>query len=114
MTDKNPLPWSVQPYQADQGESTTICDANAYVLCIIPSPAWDKKADLEYPEDRVNARLFAAAKDMLAALEAASALISNATDAGLLDLLAADMHPDEINAACDLVTAAIAKAKANP
>lgn len=50
------------------------------------------------------------ARDMLSALRMADALIANASDAGLLDLLARDMHPDEINAACDAIRAAIARA----
>ena len=61
-----------------------------------------------------DARLIAAAPDLLAALRKADALLKNASDTGLLDLLAGYMHPDEINGACDAVIAAIAKATGEP
>ena len=63
---------------------------------------------------QANARLIAAAPDLLAALRKADALLKNASDTGLLDLLAGYMHPDEINGACDAVIAAIAKATGEP
>jgi len=61
-----------------------------------------------------NARLIAAAPELLEALRKADALLKNASDTGLLDLLAGYMHPDEINGACDAVIAAIAKATGEP
>lgn len=69
MTDKNPQPWTIQPLQTAHGTHTAICDAKAHVLCVIPSAAWDEKAFIRFPEDRMNARLFACAKRMFEELK---------------------------------------------
>ena len=63
---------------------------------------------------QANARLIVSSPDLLEALRKADALLKNASDTGLLDLLAGYMHPDEINGACDAVIAAIAKATGEP
>lgn len=66
-----PGPWTIQADQSDRGRSTVICAAgdDDLVIARIPSRAWDTNAWLEYPQDRANAQLIAAAPDMLAALE---------------------------------------------
>ena len=59
------------------------------------------------PADR---QLMKAAPEMLEALRRVERLLQIMTDEGLLDALAIHVHPDEINAACDVVDTAIAKA----
>lgn len=68
-------PWTVQADQSDHGRSTAICGAGNDDLLIarIPSRAWNPLAPLEYPQDRANAHLVAAAPDLLEALRAVMA-----------------------------------------
>lgn len=63
------LPWSIMPRAANHGEHTVICNAQADILAIIPSAAWDEKAVIPFPEDRFNARLFRAAPELLTELK---------------------------------------------
>lgn len=69
MSAHTPGPWSVQPCAADHGESTVIGTADGFLIARIPSDAWSG-IGAESKEDSANARLIAAAPDMLAALEA--------------------------------------------
>ena len=56
------------------------------------------------------ARLCVAATEMLEALRRVERLLQIMTDEGLLDVLASRVSLDEINAVCDVVDTAIAKA----
>ena len=62
-------------------------------------------------EYKANVALIAAAPELLAALHRAADLHKALSDTGLFDELAATIHPDEINATCDAVSAAIARAE---
>lgn len=64
-----PGPWQVYPTAADHGETTSICGGDCLVIASIPSAAWDDKAKLKgaAKADRANARLIAAAPDLLGA-----------------------------------------------
>ena len=70
-----------------------------------------KTVALTYTSNDADAYLIAAAPRMLASLKLADKINVALTDAGLFDTLAGDVHPDEINAACDAVRAAIAEAE---
>lgn len=59
-----------------------------------------------------NVPIIAAAPEMHTALKSVSDIFRVMTDYGLFDELAAYIHPDQINAACDAVSSAIEKAEA--
>lgn len=65
-TEHTPGPWNVQPYQADQGESIAIC-AGSHIIALIP-PEEEAREGEWSKEDKSNARLIAAAPEMLEAL----------------------------------------------
>ena len=111
MSNHTPGPWVAEPVQ---GGISITGHMGAHV------------ARIGYRDNaaHADARLIAAAPELLEALRKADALLKNASmgrerttlPAGnsLLDLLAGYMHPDEINGACDAVIAAFAKATGEP
>ena len=66
MTNFTKGPWHVEPEEASEGRGLAICAEDAIVATITPED--DRQADAE---DWANARLIAAAPDLLAALEVA-------------------------------------------
>lgn len=97
-----PGPWQAEqddvPY--DGGFETWVVNADGAGICMMDCP----KDDME-----VNARLIAAAPDLLKALESLNALIDFAVPCGDGDFSISDVSG--LNRAFDLAHAAIAKAK---
>ena len=77
----SPEPWTLQACQADQGESSVLCDANSMVICRIPSAVWDRESDAQHSEDGANVRLLLAAPHMLRALQKAEKALEIMADA---------------------------------
>ena len=66
------------------------------------------------PAERdANGRLMAQAKAMRDVLRRVQAMLDIASQCGVLDRLADDMHPDEINGTCDAVQDVLAGVRAN-
>lgn len=76
-----PGPWHIEPLQADLGLSIAICKADRGIIAVIQAPEDDELPEFTREEDEANARVIAAAPELLAALEAqaeaAQAVIDN-------------------------------------
>ena len=83
MSKHTPGPWHTEPLQWDRGGSIAICSGgeNGYIICTIaPENEQDEPTEdtaIRLPCDEANARLIAAAPDLLAALKHARAQARN-------------------------------------
>jgi hypothetical protein len=117
-TSHSPAPWSVEPLQWDHGASIAIVSGGS-VLCVIPPRNEDEEPDyhsaVRAPSDEANARLIAAAPELLAALETVLAAFDvMAADTEATTILADAFGEQHANAAIEWrasACAAIASAK---
>jgi hypothetical protein len=67
----SPLPFKIQPCQADQGQTTFIVDSKDFVVAHISSAIWNERACLKFPQDRGNAALILQAVNSFYPMKAA-------------------------------------------
>ncbi len=80
-----PGPWHIEPLQDDEGESIAICKAGLGVIAVIEggnNPAADgaRTQGFSYDVDQANARLIAAAPEILEALKLLEGMIEETGD----------------------------------
>jgi hypothetical protein len=73
ITEHTPEPWHIEPFQEDEGKSIAICKAGKGIIAVIPPP--EDSPFFTTDEDHANARLIAAAPELLEALREAKATI---------------------------------------
>ena len=104
MAEHTPAPWKV----AHRKGSIVVRGPATECIAVIPTPAWDGYGISNPEEANANARLIAAAPDLLEALKRQQANIRHWIETGV------PATPEESKSISDQIDAAISKATVTP